>query len=688
MKYTNRFKLAAVILLKLFVAVQFGFAAQRQEEIGKIISAIQSYDHGQSRQNLTAVEKLINETYGNKKLRAIIEKELVKVLESDASFTVRQFVCQKLWMIGTDASVPILSNMLPDADTHLVEAACYALSQHPSPAVNAALRETLVKTKSTGRIAVINLLGDRKDAKSAKQIAEFISNTDDATANAAIVALGKIAGDVSLKELTRYYENNDFKYRMTVALALLQCGHELVKTGKISEAKAVYKQLMTPSNSLHVRRGALENRIDIGDSDAVALIFSTIRGTEADLKPAAIAKIRTLHGGGLSQRFMDELPELPDYEQVLLIGALADRGDPVIRPSLKSAARHSELQVRIAALNALGSIGDVSSIEVLINAFSSQNPDEVKAAETSLRIIKGEGVDENIVSRFKTASGNLRATLINILSDRKYVPAVHLLLDEAESADSEVSRAALRAMRNMAGPETLPHLVQILVRLKDENLRTDAERAVQQVARQISDANRQTETIVNALHSAEVIPVRCSLLRVLGEIANEPAYQELEKASKDSNTEIRNTAARALSEWPNVRAIERLRAIIEETDNHDHRIIALRGYIRLVGQLNVPPGELVKNYIRALSYTERPDVKILVFSGLAKVHHPDALKVAVENLEKKDVQREAALAALSIARAIAKANAEITDAAMKRICESVPDTSLCAQARLLISKQK
>lgn len=688
MKYTNRFKLAAVIVLKLFVAAQFAFAAQRQEEIGKIISAIHSYDYGQSGRNLTAVENLINETYGNKKLRAIIEKELIKVLKSDASFAVRQFVCQKLWIIGTDASVPILSNMLLNTDTHLVEAACYALSQHPSPAVNAALREVLVKTKSTGRIAVINLLGDRKDAKSDQQIAEFISNTDDATANAAIVALGKIASDVSLKELTLSYEKNDFKYRTTVTLALLQCGHELVKTGKISEAKVIYKQLMTPSNSLHVRRGALENRIDIGDSDAVALIFSTIRGTETDLKPAAIAKIRTLQGEGLSRRFMDELPELPAHEQALLIEALADRGDPVIRPSINRAVKHAESPVRIAALKALGIIGDVSSIEVLIDACSSQNPDEAKAAETSLRIIKGEGVDENIVSRFKTASGNLRATLINILSDRGYSAAVPLLLGEGENADSEVSRAALRGLRNLSGPETLPHLVQILVRLKDEKVRTDAERAVQQVARQIPDESNQTETILSALHSAQAIPVRCSLLRVLGEIANEPAYQELEKASKDSNIEIRNTAVRALSEWPTVRAIERLHAIIEETGNQEHQILALRGYIRLVGQLKIPPGELVKNYVRALAYTGRPDEKILVFSGLAKVHHPDALEVAVENLERKDVQREAALAALSIARAIAKTNAEITDAAMRRICESVSDTSLCAQARLLISKQK
>ena len=102
-------------------------------EIVNAANQLGNYDYGRPMAPLRAIDKLINATYGQREPRQRIETELVKLLEADTSFAVKQFVCQKLSIIGTDLSVPALGRLLGKPDAHLVEAACYTLSRHRSP---------------------------------------------------------------------------------------------------------------------------------------------------------------------------------------------------------------------------------------------------------------------------------------------------------------------------------------------------------------------------------------------------------------------------------------------------------------------------------------------------------------------------------------------------------------------------
>ncbi len=182
------------------------------------------------------------------------EIELAAVLESSAPFACKQFVCQKLWIIGTVASVPVLRDMLASADPHIAEAACYALSQHRSPAVGQAVAEGLRAAKGNGLIGIINLAGARRDPECADRLAELALSENAPTADAAIGALGKIASTSAVAALTRLHTGA----RSTVAAdALLQAGQELAARGKRAEAHAIYERLASGSGSPAVHRGAL-----------------------------------------------------------------------------------------------------------------------------------------------------------------------------------------------------------------------------------------------------------------------------------------------------------------------------------------------------------------------------------------------------------------------------------------------
>ncbi len=243
--------LAAIVLTVAFHSAGALCAEITREDIEKAVAAVRDYDFGQSRKPLLAVEELINETHGNAGLRAIIEGELVKLLESEAGLACKQFACRKLWIIGTDRSLPALSELLESENGHLVEAACYALASNPSPKVDDVLVAALKRTEGDGLIAVINLLGERRDAKSTQAIGECVEASSPAVAEAAIAALGKIASERSIKTLAGLGKNN-----VPARHALLQAAQELEKRGKAAEARAIYEDLATSGQPANVRRGA------------------------------------------------------------------------------------------------------------------------------------------------------------------------------------------------------------------------------------------------------------------------------------------------------------------------------------------------------------------------------------------------------------------------------------------------
>jgi len=659
-------------------------AASTKAQIDRAVAATYTWDYGQSRKALLTVENLIKETHGNAELRAHLERQLVRQLESNATFASKQFVCRKLWIIGTDASVPALAKVLLDADAKTAEMACYALCKHPSPAVGRALRDGLAKTQGTARVAVIKLLGERRDAQSAKAIAKLARSQKAAEANAAIAALGQLATDGAVEALAALRKSDNAERRAAATHASLQAAQELAARGKTAEANAIYEQLAAPGEPLHIRRGALLGGIALGGPEAPSLVLSALRGKDEALEAAAIASVRTMRGKNLTSRFAHELPKLPARQQVLLIGALVDRGDPAARPAITGAAAHSEASVRVAALKALGVLGDASSVPVLVGAAAGSNRAEAEAAATSLRILKGDGVDAAIVDSMKAAKSNLRAELIDVLADRRYADAVPALLSEAAGDGAKVCKAAFKALGRLAGPKDLPMLVKLLVELKAENARPDAERAIVLVARKIADQSRRADAVLAALNATKQIPARCSLLRVLGGIANDRAYEALVEATNAENAEVKNSAVRALANWPDARAVGQLLKILGTSSNDTHRILALRGYVWLLGQLKDRPAELVKRYARAMAHARRAAEKKLVLSGLANVQHADALKMATDCLQDEQVRPEAALAAMAIARRLLGSQAEAVDAAMKKIVATVPDADLHAQARGLI----
>ena len=651
-------------------------------DIDKAVAAVASYDTSQPRRPLLAIEEIVRQTRGQTELRRHLERKLVELLKSGASGECKLFVCQQLWVVGSDAGLPTLEQMLLDEKT--AHMACYALGLSPSPKAGAALRAALGRGTGKARLQIIIQLGQRRDVASVAALSKLLGGSDAAAAQAAAVALGQIGGETAAKALAS--ARATAKLRAVATQAYLQCAERLAAEGETKKAIAIYDELHDEREPRLIRRGALLGLMRVGGERVVPLVISVLRGEDRMMKAAAVAGIRTLEGEGVGRRFAAELPKLPPAVQVLLVGALAGRGDASARSAITAAAASPSAEVRTAALEALGTIGDAASASVLAKAVAAgKSEGERQAALVALRALRGDRVDAAIVESLKAARPEARPALIQALHDRNAVSAVPALLEQAK--EEAVRRAAFRALGRLAGPKDVPALVGLLVALDGDTGRKDGEKAVVLVSRKIADEAARADAALAALRTAKGEAARCSLLRVLRGIASANALEAVKAALGDADAGVTDTAVRALADWPDPRATGALLAIVKSTKSDVHRVVALRGYVRLLAEAGgIPTQQTLKAYGALMQQARGPQDRKLILGALARVGHPAALKLVEPLLADAAVKAEAELAALSIARTIAGADPEAARAAMAKLLATSKNADLRTQAQKIIGQ--
>lgn len=112
-----------------------------------------------------------------------------------------------------------------------------------------------------------------------------------------------------------------------------------------------------------------------------------------------------------------------------------------------------------------------------------------------------------------------------------------------------------------------------------------------------------------------------------------------------------------------------------------HKVLFLRGYVRMAGMSPNPTGM----YIQAMALARRPDDKKLVLAGLGTASSADALKIAEKYLSDKDLQAEAGLAVTQIAEKLRAFDAARAKTALRNVIATVENASIRKKAQEVIN---
>ena len=634
--------------------------------------------------NLTADEE-VSATHAKPQAKKELEMRCIQTLKTEKSWAQLYRACQILRIIGTTDSILPLAELLPNEKlSHLAR---YALEQMPFPEAGNALRDAVNKTGGTAKVGVIHSLGVRQDKEVVKLLIPLLKDLDIQVAGAAAWALGQAGTSEAAQALNEFCTSAPVSLKMAAIDAYLIVARRRLELGNAAEAAKIYEQLRAANAPMYIRMGAFVGLLRARPEQAESLLLKAINDKDPVMRGIAVDNIGLLKGPGVAKCFADELPKLPLDTKVLLIKVLADLGDKAILPTLITLSENSNLNISTVAVKALGNLGDATCVKTLVHVLAKDDssPDKM-AAKESLQWLTGPGVNEEIVKCMKKADPVLKAELIEELRGRRAVIAVPDLLQEAAGNDGKVQNAAFKTLADLAGPQDLPALIKLLVEIKSNDVRSQAERAVVIVSRKFENKQTCADAAIAAYQNARQSTERCSLLRVLQGIGDMKAFNVVQAALKDKDPDIIDTAVRALADWPDGQAIDTLLEVVQTTNNNTHCVVALRGCVRLLNFNPRPARETLNACKKLMQKAKRAEEKKLVLACLAKVADPGAISQVEPYLADAVVRAEAERALLDIAKAIMKSAPNQAKMAVNKLREQTKNEKIREEATALINK--
>jgi HEAT repeat protein len=617
-------------------------AVRTADEMDPLLAKIATYEFDQSRIPLAQFTMFVQDSLTNPALLKQIEARLLQFVQSDATAAGKDFAFRELSLIGTDASLPVLTPMLTAPAT--AEMARYALSKIPGPAADEALRSSLAKASGNTRIGIINSLGQRRSPSSVPTLAPLATSSDAAVAEAAAAALALIADHPALDALAAARAKASGVVKQRIDEEYGQCAGQFAARGDKATAVRVYRQLIGPQEPQMVRIVALGGLAAAEGTAAIPELVAEVESKDLKAQAAAIRLLGGIPGPEVTAAMVREYPKLPPFGQVRLLSALADRGDMSVGSLFLSAAKDANPDVEASAIAGLGKVGDRSSVLLLADAAANSQGAAQTAARNSLYNLRGASIDPAIVSAIGSSSGKVKVELIMASGERGSTAAADALVKAVQEQDPDVHREALKALKNVAGPAQVPGLVDILVNASTAADRRDASQTLALVLKRSQPP--QIGAVLAAYQKTSAVPARLSLLEVMGQTASEQSLPVLRSALKDSSPEIARGAILALTDWADAAPMPDLLAIAKSDSSPALQVLALRGYLKLVALPSQrSDAESARLLAEAMNLAKQPAEKRQVLAILSNYPCKETLDIAQASLSDEAVAKEAKAAA-------------------------------------------
>ncbi len=378
----------------------------------------------------------------------------------------------------------------------------------------------------------------------------------------------------------------------------------------------------------------------------------------------------------------DALPEHP--RQVVMITVLGDLGAREALPAVLKLAKAGPLDVRLAAIRALASLGDASAAGVLMEAALRGEAGLGDAARDSLAALEGEAVDSAILAALEETKGEARTVVIDLIGRRGIAAAVPALLEAANSDEEHLRHAALAALGTTVGLDNLDALIARLLEPRSEEDLPVVREALARALLRMPDRNAAAARLLGFLPQASD-EARSALLDMVGTVGGEKALAGVSAAARSSDDALQDAATRVLGEWMSTDAGPVLLELARTLDSEKYRTRALRGYIRLARQFSMPSDDRAAMCRKALAQAWRDEERKLVFEVLVRYASPETLAVATDDLDGP-MKDQAVACALEIAGKIVRRNPAPVAEAMKKVIAATDDKKQQNQAKRLLGR--
>ena len=611
--------------------------------------------------------------------------ELVAVLQSDAAPFDKAQACQRLALVGTREAVPALAALL--ADERLSSHARFGLEPIPDPSVDDALRDALGKLHGRLLAGVIHSIGVRRDVKAVGALVRLANDPDSDVAPVALMALGQIGTAEATDALERALAGTAPAAREAAADACLVCADRLLGQDERQEAARLCDAVRRADVPRRLHAAATRGLILARQSSGLPLLLEQLKADDKDMFGVALRTSRELPGGDVTQALVAALDALPPPRQALLIRAIGDRQDAAALPAVRKWAAEGPQAVRVAAIDVLGQMSDVSAAAMLLETAVSGEPVLARAAQTSLVNLHGGTVDAAIAANLDRGDPQARTLLLDLVAQRAIASALPAVLQAADDPDEQVRLAAIKTLGRIVGLNQLAMLTNRLLTAKSPQETASLQEALQVACLRMPDRDACAGVFLDSMPKASIASKRF-LIELLGSVGGARALEGVSAAAEDADQDLQDAATQVLGEWMSAEAAPVLLHLAETLHNDKFKTRALRGYIRILRQMNLPGDEKLAMCEAAFGAARRDEERRLVLAALGRIPSAKAISMIVPHLANPALAEDAAAAALAVGETIIQTDPRVVADAMQQVLNSRTSDGTTTQAKLLLESAR
>jgi len=623
-----------------------GTAAGSQESLEAILKDLAAYGFAEGVGAPMRLRAHVLARQDDPRARREIEDKLVAFLRSGATAGGKMEACRSLRLVGSAAAVPALEAMLADPAT--TDMARYALEHIPGDEADRALVAALGKTSGDVRRGIVASLGARGTVAAVAPLAGLAGGKDAALARCAARALGAIGTSEAAAALSAILAKSKGALAAEAASSLLLCADRALGKGRKDAAADLYFKAFAARVPTAVRQAAFKGRVAAAGEGAQDIILKALAGKDVSLLGPAIAMVPSVFEAPELGPVIGSMAKLPADARAQLVAVLGGyRDDGAVRAAVIDAVQSPIPPVRMEGLRALEKVGDASAVGILAARAASAGGGEQALAREVLSKLAAPDVDRAVIERLAAEKDDqVRAELIRAVGSRRVSGAKPVLMEAVKSGSPAVRARAAGALKDIASPVDIPELLNLLLEMEDETGREEMRATVAAVAMKIPRPAVRANGVKARLAAETDARNRSDLLSVLGKIGEDGSLTLLRGALSDGDPSVVDAAVRALIDWPTATPRDDLYEIARSSFALNHRMLALRAYIRMIGfEPHRAPQGATADLLKALALAPRPEEKKLVLGMLARFPCVASLKTAESLLSDPTVAEEAKLAA-------------------------------------------
>jgi HEAT repeat protein len=295
------------------------------------------------------------------------------------------------------------------------------------------------------------------------------------------------------------------------------------------------------------KTAALETYVSFHGIDAMPEIIKAAGHPDIKYRNAAINMTASIKDSEVVKKWIDYFPKAIPAAKPEILRMLGARGDQQALALIYSSLNGTENEIRTAGAEAVVRISGKNAVPSLIAYMMKfSNSSDQDAAITALKSVAGINEIMLLKPVLKEGSPAAKKSAIELMAWNKGHDYFTEILPYASSQDEPVRTAAFKALASLAGPEDQNALIGLLSATDNDSYVSDVQTALIDAANKTNDPEKRSSIILKAMEGNTGTE---KLIPVLAGTGGKDALNAVLKEFENGNSSIREICFKALSSW-------------------------------------------------------------------------------------------------------------------------------------------